>query len=91
MKKDIHPQYREVVFQDTSSDFKFLTRSTMSSSETTTWEDGKTYPVIKIEVSSASHPFYTGKNVFIDTAGRVEKFMNRYRKGAVGAPAEAAQ
>ena len=91
MKKDIHPQYREVVFQDTSSDFKFLTRSTMSSGETTTWEDGKTYPVIKIEVSSASHPFYTGKNVFIDTAGRVEKFMNRYRKGAVGAPAEAAQ
>ena len=70
MKKDIHPQYREVVFQDTSSDFKFLTRSTMSSNETITWEDGKTYPVIKIEVSSASHPFYTGKNVFIDTAGR---------------------
>jgi large subunit ribosomal protein L31 len=89
MKKDIHPQYREVVFQDTSSDFKFLTRSTMSSNETTTWEDGKTYPVIKIEVSSASHPFYTGKNVFIDTAGRVEKFMNRYKKGAVGTPAEA--
>lgn len=80
MKKEIHPQYREVVFQDTSSDFKFLTRSTMSSSETIEWEDGKTYPVIKIEVSSASHPFYTGKNVFIDTAGRVEKFMNRYKK-----------
>lgn len=91
MKKEIHPQYREVVFQDTSSDFKFLTRSTMSSSETTTWEDGKTYPVIKIEVSSASHPFYTGKNVFIDTAGRVEKFMNRYKKGATAAPAEAAK
>ena len=90
MKKEIHPQYREVVFQDTSSDFKFLTRSTMTSTETTTWEDGKTYPVIKIEVSSASHPFYTGKNVFIDTAGRVEKFMNRYRKGATAAPAEAA-
>jgi len=80
MKKDIHPQYREVVFQDTSSDFKFITRSTMSSSETITMEDGKTYPVIKLEVSSASHPFYTGKNVFIDTAGRVEKFMNRYKK-----------
>ena len=91
MKKEIHPQYREVVFQDTSSDFKFLTRSTMTSSETTTWEDGKTYPVIKIEVSSASHPFYTGKNVFIDTAGRVEKFMNRYKKGATAAPAEAAK
>ncbi len=89
MKKDIHPTYREVVFQDTSSDFKFLTRSTMSSNETTTWEDGKTYPVIKIEVSSASHPFYTGKNVFIDTAGRVEKFMNRYKKGQVAARSEA--
>lgn len=80
MKKDIHPEYREVVFQDTSSDFKFVTRSTMSSSETITMEDGKTYPVIKVEVSSASHPFYTGKNVFIDTAGRVEKFRNRYQK-----------
>lgn len=80
MKKDIHPEYREVVFQDTSSDFKFVTRSTMSSNETITMEDGKTYPVIKVEVSSASHPFYTGKNVFIDTAGRVEKFRNRYSK-----------
>ncbi|MBW3129001.1 type B 50S ribosomal protein L31 [Hymenobacter aerilatus] len=80
MKKDIHPEYREVVFQDTSSDFKFITRSTMNSSETITMEDGKTYPVIKVEVSSASHPFYTGKNVFIDTAGRVEKFRNRYQK-----------
>ena len=80
MKKDTHPEYRQVVFQDTSSDFKFLTRSTMTSGETSQWEDGNTYPVIKIEVSSASHPFYTGKNVFIDTAGRVEKFMNRYKK-----------
>ena len=80
MKKDIHPQYREVVFQDTSSDFKFITRSTMKSEETITMEDGKTYPVIKIEVSSASHPFFTGKNVFIDTAGRVEKFQKRYAK-----------
>jgi len=80
MRKDIHPEYREVVFQDTSSDFKFITRSTMNSSENITMEDGKTYPVIKVEVSSASHPFYTGKNVFIDTAGRVEKFRNRYQK-----------
>ncbi|UOQ72341.1 type B 50S ribosomal protein L31 [Hymenobacter cellulosilyticus] len=80
MKKDIHPEYRQVVFQDTSSDFKFITRSTMNSNETITMEDGKTYPVIKVEVSSASHPFYTGKNVFIDTAGRVEKFRNRYQK-----------
>ncbi len=80
MKKDIHPQYREVVFQDTSSDFKFITRSTMNSNETITMEDGKTYPVIKVEVSSASHPFYTGKNIFVDTAGRVEKFQKRYQK-----------
>ncbi|MBC6606428.1 type B 50S ribosomal protein L31 [Hymenobacter sp. BT188] len=80
MKKDIHPEYREVVFQDTSSDFKFITRSTMNSTESITMEDGKTYPVVKVEVSSASHPFYTGKNVFIDTAGRVEKFRNRYQK-----------
>jgi len=82
MKKDIHPQYREVVFQDTSSDFKFVTRSTMSSSETITMEDGKTYPVIKVEVSSASHPFYTGKNLFVDTAGRIDKFKQRYAKKA---------
>ncbi|AYA38574.1 type B 50S ribosomal protein L31 [Hymenobacter oligotrophus] len=80
MKKDIHPEYREVVFQDTTSDFKFITRSTMTSNETVTMEDGKTYPVIKVEVSSQSHPFYTGKNVLLDTAGRVEKFRNRYQK-----------
>ncbi len=80
MKKAIHPEYREVVFQDTSSDFKFITRSTMNSSETITMEDGKEYPVIKVEVSSASHPFYTGKNIFVDTAGRVERFNTRYKK-----------
>jgi large subunit ribosomal protein L31 len=80
MKKGIHPQYREVVFQDTSSDYKFITRSTMTSDETITMEDGKEYPVIKVEVSSASHPFYTGKNIFVDTAGRVEKFNTRYKK-----------
>lgn len=80
MKKDIHPEYQEVVFQDASSDFKFITRSTMKPTDTIVMEDGKTYPLVKIEVSSASHPFYTGKNVFIDTAGRVEKFMNRYKK-----------
>ncbi|GHA70510.1 type B 50S ribosomal protein L31 [Pontibacter akesuensis] len=80
MKKGIHPEYRQVVFQDMTSDFKFITRSTMSSDETITWEDGKEYPVIKVEVSSASHPFYTGKNIFVDTAGRVEKFNKRYTK-----------
>ena len=80
MKKGIHPEYKEVVFLDTSSEFKFLTRSTMTSDETITWEDGKTYPLIKIEVSSASHPFYTGKKIFLDTAGRVEKFNRKYKK-----------
>ena len=82
MKKDLHPEYREVVFQDTSSDFKFITRSTMNSNETITMEDGKSYPVIKVEVSSASHPFYTGKNLFVDTAGRIDKFKQRYAKKA---------
>ncbi len=80
MKKGIHPEYHEVVFMDTSSNFKFITRSTMNSSETIKWEDGKTYPLIKVEVSSASHPFYTGQNLLVDTAGRVEKFNKRYTK-----------
>jgi len=80
MKKDLHPEYKEVVFFDTSSDFKFLTKSTMKSSDTIKWEDGNEYPLIKIEVSSASHPFYTGKKLFVDTAGRVEKFKKRYDK-----------
>jgi len=80
MRKDIHPEYKEVVFLDTTSDFKFMTRSTMTSDETIKWEDGNEYPLIKIEVSSASHPFYTGKKIFLDTAGRVEKFNKKYRK-----------
>ena len=82
MKKDIHPNYREVVFWDLSSDFKFITRSTIETSENITWEDGKTYPVYKVEVSSQSHPFYTGKVKLVDTAGRVDKFMNKYKKFA---------
>lgn len=83
MKKDIHPDYNEVVFWDTSSDFKFLSRSTMKPKETIKWTDGKEYPVIKVEVSSASHPFFTGKKMFVDSAGRVEKFKNKYtKKGA---------
>ncbi|HEU5292806.1 MAG TPA: type B 50S ribosomal protein L31 [Cyclobacteriaceae bacterium] len=82
MKKDIHPDYKEVVFHDLSSDFKFLTRSTLKTKETIKWEDGKEYPVIKVEVSSASHPFFTGKKMFVDTAGRVEKFKNKYQKKA---------
>ncbi len=80
MKKDIHPEYKEVVFLDTTSDFKFITRSTMTSEETIKWEDGNEYPLVKIEVSSASHPFYTGKKIFLDTAGRVEKFNKKYKK-----------
>jgi len=80
MKADIHPKYREVVFQDLSSDFAFLTRSTASSKETIKWEDGNEYPLIKVEVSSASHPFYTGKHKLMDTGGRVDRFKRRYQK-----------
>jgi len=75
MKKGLHPEYKEVVFWDTSSDFKFLSRSTQAPKETIKWEDGK-------EVSSASHPYYTGKKMFLDTAGRVEKFQKKYQKKA---------
>lgn len=83
MKADIHPDYREVVFQDVTSDgFKFLTRSTLAATakETIQWEDGNEYPLIKIEVSSATHPFYTGQNKIMDTSGRVDKFRRRYAK-----------
>jgi len=82
MKKDIHPQYNEVIFWDTTSDSKFLTRSTLNSKEKITWTDGKEYPVIKVEVSSASHPFFTGKKMFVDSAGRLEKFKKKYEKKA---------
>ena len=78
MKADIHPKYDYVVFQDMSSDYMLLTRSTMKSRETIKWEDGKEYPLIKMEVSSASHPFYTGKQKILDTAGRIDKFKRRY-------------
>lgn len=80
MKKDIHPNYRAVVFLDTSSGFKFLTRSTINAKETIPWEDGQVYPLVKVEISAASHPFYTGKKIFVDTAGRVEKFKQKYAK-----------
>jgi large subunit ribosomal protein L31 len=82
MKKDIHPQYNEVIFWDTTSDHKFLTKSTLHSKEKITWTDGKEYPVIKVEVSSASHPFFTGKKMFVDSAGRLEKFKKKYEKKA---------
>ena len=80
MKADIHPDYREVVFHDVTSDFKFLTRSTLASKETVKWEDGNEYPLVKVEISSASHPFYTGQNRVVDTAGRIDKFKRRYAK-----------
>ncbi|MEV8018909.1 type B 50S ribosomal protein L31 [Streptomyces sp. NPDC086554] len=78
MRKDIHPPYGPVVFRDKSSGFAFLTRSTATSEKTVEWEDGRTYPVIDVEVSSASHPFYTGTAKVLDTAGRVERFERRY-------------
>ena len=82
MKKDIHPEYRPVVFRDVSANFAVLTRSTLSSEQTVEWEDGNTYPVVDVDISSASHPFYTGKQKILDTAGRVEKFRQRYAKVA---------
>jgi len=80
MKAGIHPEYREVVFQDVSSDFAILTRSTIDSKETIKWEDGKEYPLVKMEVSSASHPFFTGKHKVLDSGGRVDRFKKRYGK-----------
>ncbi|MFC9946530.1 type B 50S ribosomal protein L31 [Streptomyces pratensis] len=78
MKPGIHPSYRPVVFRDKTADFAFLTRSTLSSDRTVEWEDGNTYPVVDVEISSASHPFYTGTARVLDTAGRVERFERRY-------------
>ena len=80
MKKGIHPEYRPVVFHDVSCDFSILTRSTIKSTETTQWTDGKTYPLVKLEIPSGSHPFFTGKQKLMDTAGRVEKFNKKYSK-----------
>jgi large subunit ribosomal protein L31 len=81
MKKDIHPKnYRFVVFQDMSNGNSFLTRACVETKDTTTWTDGKEYPFYKLEISNTSHPFFTGKKVFVDTAGRVEKFFNKYKK-----------
>jgi large subunit ribosomal protein L31 len=83
MKKGIHPEtYKTVVFKDMSNGDSFLSRSTAYSKETVKWEDGNEYPVIKLEISNTSHPFYTGKNVLVDTAGRIDKFKKRYEKKA---------
>ncbi len=80
MQKDIHPNYRDVVFLDTSSGEMFLTRSTIETSETIKYE-GKEYPVFKVEISAFSHPFFTGKMKYVDSAGRVEKFQKKYKWG----------
>lgn len=78
MKKGLHPDnYRPVVFQDLNNGWAFLTRSTVASDETIKWEDGKEYPVVKVHISSASHPFYTGQEKMIDIEGRVDKFKAR--------------
>lgn len=80
MKEGIHPKnYRMVVFQDMSNGTAFITRSTAASRDTIKWEDGNEYPLIKLEISNTSHPFYTGKMKLVDTAGRVDKYMNRYK------------
>lgn len=78
MKPDIHPDYHPIVFRDRQANFQFLTRSTMTSDQHIEWEDGNTYPVVDIEISSASHPSWTGRQRLIDTEGRVEKFYARY-------------
>ena len=80
MKLEIHPEYHDVVFEDSSADppYRVKTRSTRASEETIEWEDGNTYPLIKVEISSATHPFYTGKMMLIDTAGMVERYRRRY-------------
>jgi large subunit ribosomal protein L31 len=83
MKKGLHPDsYRLVIFKDMSNSHSFLSRSTAASKEMAKWEDGNEYPVIKLEISSTSHPFFTGKNMMVDTAGRIDKFNKRYAKKA---------
>ena len=78
MKDGIHPDYRPVVFKDKGADFAFLSRSTVKTDKTIVWEDGKEYPLYSLDISSASHPFYTNKQMIIDRAGRVEKFRRKY-------------
>ena len=81
MKKEIHPQnYRMVVFKDMSNGQTFLSRSTTATRETIRWEDGNEYPLVKLEISNTSHPFFTGQKMLVDTAGRIDKFKKRYEK-----------
>jgi len=78
MKKDIHPNYRPVIFMDAAASFSFLSRSTVKTSETMAWTDGQTYPVVRLEISSASHPFFTGKMKYLDKTGQIEKFNRKF-------------
>ena len=82
MIEGIHRDYRYVVFEDESGGLRFISRSTVKTTETTTWDDGNVYPHSKLEISSASHPFYTGKQKLMDTAGRVDRFRKRYGQAA---------
>ena len=92
MKADIHPEYRFVIFEDASAKYRFLTRSTVKvdPSKTDQWEDGNSYPVIQLDISNASHPFFTGQMKIIDSAGRVERFNKRYGARTKAAPAKKA-
>lgn len=78
VKQEIHPDYQQVVFMDTNSGYKFLTGSTKTSNETIVWEDGQTYPLLKVEISSDTHPYYTGKQKFAEKGGRVDRFLDKY-------------
>ena len=90
MKADIHPaNYRPVVFKDPSADFAFITKSCVDTRDSITWEDGETYPLCILGISSASHPFYTGQQTFVDTAGRVDKFRQRLAKTKAAQEAQA--
>ena len=91
MKSGIHPDYREVVFQDVSTDFSFVTRSTVQTRDKVTWKDGKEYPLFKLDTSSESHPFYTGAQTRIVEAGRVEKFRQKFAAKTEAVNAAAAQ
>src|ERR1700742_1149615 len=84
MQKGIHPNYRPVVFQDAAANFSFLTQSCVGTEDTIKWTDGKEYPLYKLEISSASHPFFTGKMKLVDTTGRVQKFNDKYKKTGYG-------
>jgi large subunit ribosomal protein L31 len=87
MKKGIHPEeYRTVIFKDISIEESWLGKSAANSKETSTWEDGNEYPLIKVEISNRSHPFFTGKMKFVDTAGRIDKFKKKFAKFAAANP-----